>query len=380
MSGPSDKHSNGRDCGLPLDWQVFLVNAKMRILASTVSEIDPKAQVDLADYLSDRGYDLAEVGELLACLEDMPTDCELRMRLGNEGKGVVAKGIKQLPGISCVVLRPKSNDEDHPVQDAWDWATERVQGLGFSSPKGGLPIRLMVVDENPEVVSYGKILARKLGCRGEGALSGGEALAAAKNQIFDLVIVDDLMPGMGSRVLCQLLKERSERHWGRAPLVATMAEEARLPGLCGDHLLEKPIALGELSQMVEAARIVRRESESHRERVDATPVLKMELWEEEKPLLRRLSQALVAQGTELSHQLQLEAGYSKSEEFARELLSLKNGCDILHAGRLAEACQALLDEIPDLPEKNSGNLVERLLVEIESFRLFAAGNGLLNRD
>lgn len=381
MSESSDKNTNGPDCKLPPKWQVFLVNAKMRIVASNVSNLDPKAQIDLADFLSDRGYDLAEVGELLVCLEDLPSDCELRMRLGNEGEGVVAKGVKNIPGLSCVVLRPKlSMSEEQPVKSAWDWATEQVRGLGLSLPRGGAPIRLMVVDENPEVVAYGKILARKLGCRSEGAQSGGEALAAAKKQLFDLVIVDDLMPGMGTRVLCQLLKERSARHWGRAPLVATMAEETRLRHLEGDYLLEKPIAIGDLSQLVNEARVVRSESEKCNVESNATPVLKLELWAEDKPLLCRLSKALVAQGTELAHRLRVEAGYSRSEEFARELLSLKNGCDILHAGRLAGACQDLLDEFPELAEKDSQSLIEHLLVEIESFRLFAAGNGLLNRD
>lgn len=368
---------------LPEDWRLFLVNDKMKVMATAGPVAAGSAGLinglDLADVLEQEGLDLAEVGELLVCLEDMPTECELRLRLGEPATCIVARGFEESLGICCVVLRPKADPASEKLLPAaWGWATQTVKMLGLLRPDpSNAPLQILVVDQNPEVVEFGRALARKLGCRSSGAVSGGEALAQAKARRFDLVLVDNLIPGFGPTVLERLLKERGDRDWGQAPMVAAMTADVSSLEDPGQIAVEKPISIADLKEVVQLARHRKANPGEGKELVSGLPVLKMDLWRGDIPLLRRLSKALVAQGAELSSKLGDGSGYQSSSELLEDLKSLKNGSDILHAYRLSAACRDLLDSIDLLQTKAWKAQLDNLMIEIEGFRLFASGQGLL---
>ncbi len=383
MSEPTSKDSAGPLPELPVDWRLLLIDKRMKLLAFAglpgVGSAKPARGLDLADYLADEGLDLAEVGELLVCLEDMPADCELRLRLGEPRMSVVARGFRESKGVSCVVLRPKADDEaERALPAAWAWAEWTMRSLGLlGHHAAGAPVRVLVVDQNPEVVAYCRMLSRKLGCRSMGASSGGEALAHVKAQPYDLVIVDSLISGLGANALGALIGERSKRDWGRAPLCAVMSPLETYGGELEMHLLEKPLGLGELKDTVGLAKAYRSRALEDASEGAELEVLKMDIWEEDRALLKRLAKALVAQGTELTHRLSENPSYPDGVDFIKDLNSLKNGCDILHAYRLAAACKELLKVCHEPHSRRMLAKLDRLLVEIEGFRLFAAGQGLL---
>jgi len=383
MSESSRKDATDPIRELPEDWRLFLVSQKMKVIATAGPVAGGASELinglDLADVLEKEGLALADVGELLVCLEDMPTECELRLRLGEPATCIVARGFEESRGISCVVLRPKADpDAERLLPAAWAWASQTVRMLGLLRPDpSNAPLQILVVDQNPEVVEFGRTLARKLGCRSSGALSGGEALAQAKARKFDLVLVDNMIPGFGPAILERLLKERGDRDWGQAPMVAAMTKDVSTLEDPEQIAIEKPISIGELKEVVQLARRQKTDPKKGGSNGCGLPVLKMDLWRSDMPLLRRLSKALVGQGSELSFKLGDKPGYSESAELLEDLKSLKNGSDILHAYRLSAACRDLLDSIHLLQTKAWKVQLENLLIEIEGFRLFAAGQGLL---
>ncbi|MBK1876608.1 response regulator [Pelagicoccus mobilis] len=383
MSEPSKRDATGQNEELPVDWRLFLVDSRLKVVSATgpLSADDPSEVLgyDLADVLEVEGLPLADVGELLVCLEDMPTECELRLRLGEPAISIVARGFEESRGICCVVLRPKADPRSEKVLPAaWDWAVRSVRKMGLTKrDPSDAPLQILVVDQNPEVVEFGRTLARKLGCRSLGASSAGEALAQAKANCFDLVLVDHLIPGVGAQVLESLLIERGERDWGRAPLVAAMASDVTKLSGSGQIAIEKPISMGELGEVVQIAKRQRKETAEQGGASGGLPVLDIGAWKDDLPLLRRLSKALVAQGAELSLKLGESTVFSEKSQFLEDLKSLKNGADILRARRLSAICGEILDSVLLLGRKARVAKLDNLLIEIEGFRLFAAGQGLL---
>ncbi|MDQ8179015.1 response regulator [Pelagicoccus sp. SDUM812005] len=383
MSEPTRKDSAGPLPELPADWRLLLIDKGMKLLAFAglpgLAGAKPARGLDLADYLADEGLDLAEVGELLVCLEDMPADCELRLRLGNPSLSVVARGFADSNGVSCVVLRPRADEEaERALPAAWAWASWTIRSLGLRvGNPAEAPVHILVVDQNPEVVAYCRTLSRKLGCRSTGAGSGGEALARIKARAYDLVIVDSMIPGMGASALASIISERSKKDWGRSPLWAVMSPHERFESDASAHVLEKPLAMSDLKGAVKLARDFRIQALAATQEGEELAVLNLDIWQEDQALLKRLTKALVAQGMELRLRLSENPSYPDSVDFMKDLTSLKNGCDILHAYRLAEACKDLLDVSQDAQSRRMLARLDRLLVEIEGFRLYAAGRGLL---
>lgn len=386
MSEPISRDFAGPLPELPHQWRLLLVDSRMKVLAfagsAGASGKSPERGLDLADYLSEQDLDLAEVGELLVCLEDMPTDCELRLRLGNPVSSIVARGFDQARGVSCVVLRPSADEaSEKALPAAWAWASATLKRLGLlDSHRPKSPMQILIVDRNPEVVTYGRILSRKLGCRSSGALSGGEALAQAKSRPYDLIILDGQMGGMGAVALGALVKERSARDWGREPVVVHSISETAHDEDRSQLVLEKPIGLNGLKEVVEMARLSREGSKLEAMAQMQLPVLRLDIWADDQPLLRRLARALVAQSGEFAFRIGQERAYSQSLDFARDLNSLKNGCDILHAIRLGAACKDLLGVCQHPDSREMQQRLDSVLMEIEGFRLFAASQGFLRDE
>ena len=122
---------------LPRDWRLVLIDKAMKVLAFTglpgISGSKPAYGLDLADYLAEEGLDLAEVGELLVCLEDMPADCELRLSLGSPSFNIVARGFKDSQGVSCIILRSRADEEaERALPAACEWASWTIRKLGLT--------------------------------------------------------------------------------------------------------------------------------------------------------------------------------------------------------------------------------------------------------
>ena len=115
------------------------------------------------------------------------------------------------------------------------------------------PIRILAVDDDPDLRSLLRILLQSKGYQVEEAASGEEAVRLiSARPPYDLIIMDIMMPGMDGVEACRRIRESSS-----VPMLFLTArgrledkQQAYLSG--GDDYLVKPFASGELVMKVES--------------------------------------------------------------------------------------------------------------------------------
>lgn len=119
-----------------------------------------------------------------------------------------------------------------------------------------VPIRILVVDDEPDIRNVLRLLLTSRGYSVEEAANGREALERVQKNAYDLIILDIMMPEMNGVDACAALREISS-----APVLFLTAkdqdadkQEAFHSG--GDDYLVKPFSNQELFLRVEA--LVRR--------------------------------------------------------------------------------------------------------------------------
>ena len=119
-----------------------------------------------------------------------------------------------------------------------------------------VPIRILVVDDEPDIRNVLRLLLTSRGYSVEEATNGREALEQVQKNAYDLIILDIMMPEMNGVDACAALREISS-----APVLFLTAKdqdadkkEAFYSG--GDDYLVKPFSNQELFLRVEA--LVRR--------------------------------------------------------------------------------------------------------------------------
>ena len=70
------------------------------------------------------------------------------------------------------------------------------------------PFKVLVVDDEPDIVQYVEHVLRRLGYEAIGAGNGEEAIQKALNDPPDLIILDVMMPIMDGFAVCRTLRER----------------------------------------------------------------------------------------------------------------------------------------------------------------------------
>jgi CheY-like chemotaxis protein len=111
--------------------------------------------------------------------------------------------------------------------------------------------RVLLVDDDPEILEATGQLLREWGYAVDEARDGQTALSLARGARPDLMLVDLMMPVMDGWTLVELMREQKVAE--NVPLVVFSAdrearEEARLPA---DAALDKPFRLEELQDVVE---------------------------------------------------------------------------------------------------------------------------------
>lgn len=119
-----------------------------------------------------------------------------------------------------------------------------------------MPKRILVVDDDEMVLLALEELFGSKGYETHAVPGGLEALDALGKGVFDLVILDIIMPGMDGYELCR--KIRQEERWQKLPVImltAMSGEEDRKRGeeAGADLFLPKPISPRELFSLVEKA-------------------------------------------------------------------------------------------------------------------------------
>jgi DNA-binding response OmpR family regulator len=113
--------------------------------------------------------------------------------------------------------------------------------------------RVLVVDDEPRIVSF---VARALSAAGfevDGALDGRRALELARTGAYELVVLDLLLPGVdGTTVLSQLIEERPEQRVLVLSALSDVESKVRCLDLGASDYLTKPFSLEELVARVRA--------------------------------------------------------------------------------------------------------------------------------
>ena len=112
---------------------------------------------------------------------------------------------------------------------------------------------VLVVDDNPDITEMLAAVLRLSGYDVSTALSAAEALSAAHERRFDVVVSDIGMPGMNGYELARALRARPE--YGSARMVAVTGfamydDRDRALEAGFDTHLSKPVAPGDLTRAV----------------------------------------------------------------------------------------------------------------------------------
>ncbi|MCC6700595.1 MAG: response regulator [Fluviicola sp.] len=113
--------------------------------------------------------------------------------------------------------------------------------------------KILIVDDEPNIVLSLDYLVRKKGYEPFIARNGGEAISIAKEQFPDLVILDIMMPDIDGYEVCKLLKNDTQlMHAKIIFLSAKSRQEDVQKGLDmgADAYLTKPFSTKRLMQVI----------------------------------------------------------------------------------------------------------------------------------
>ena len=134
-------------------------------------------------------------------------------------------------------------------------------------------LRVLVVDDAPDVTEMIGIMLRHAGYDVTTALSAPEAFDAAQSTHFDAVVSDIGMPGMSGWELARAVRERDERvplavitGWGET-VSATQKDEAGV-----DWLLSKPFSMAQIVEIGEEVIALREAADEMRNAECEVPV------------------------------------------------------------------------------------------------------------
>jgi adenylate cyclase len=126
------------------------------------------------------------------------------------------------------------------------------------------PFKVLVVDDEPDIVRYLEHVLRRLGHEPVGAADGAEALEKAVNDPPDLILLDVMMPVMDGFAVCRALRDReATRLIPIIVMTALQGVDNRVKVLehGADDVLTKPVDERELVARVHGALARKRQAD-----------------------------------------------------------------------------------------------------------------------
>ncbi len=117
----------------------------------------------------------------------------------------------------------------------------------------GMPYRLLIVEDNADIARLIRFHVQDLGCEADIAGDGVTALELFRQNSYQLVVLDLMLPGIDGLEVCRQLRARS----ARVPilmLTSRTAEQDRVAGLetGADDYITKPFSFPELMARIKA--------------------------------------------------------------------------------------------------------------------------------
>lgn len=135
--------------------------------------------------------------------------------------------------------------------------------------------KVLVVEDDPDIIELVSLHLRDLDCEVTQKVNGTEGFEEARDNPFDLIVLDLMLPGMDGIAICQKL--RALENFTPILMLTAKAEEFdKVMGLesGADDYLTKPFGIREFIARVKA--ILRRQDlqESQKEMGDSSPEIK----------------------------------------------------------------------------------------------------------
>ncbi len=113
--------------------------------------------------------------------------------------------------------------------------------------------RLLIVEDNADIARLIRFHVQDLGCEADIAADGIQALEMFRRGVYQLVILDLMLPGLDGMEVCRQLRQRS----AQVPilmLTSRSAEQDRVAGLetGADDYITKPFSFPELMARIKA--------------------------------------------------------------------------------------------------------------------------------
>ena len=117
----------------------------------------------------------------------------------------------------------------------------------------GAARRILIVDDESDVIEFLSYNFRRAGYLVEGAMNGAEGIEKIRAFLPDLIIADIMMPNMDGIIMGKILRsESSGKHLPLIYLSATQDDyQVMNAGLTGDDFVSKPVKFSMLLTMVE---------------------------------------------------------------------------------------------------------------------------------
>jgi DNA-binding response OmpR family regulator len=115
-------------------------------------------------------------------------------------------------------------------------------------------VRVLIVDDEPNIVTSLEFLMRKQGHEVRVASDGEEGLAAVEDFEPDLVLLDVMLPRRNGYEVCQILRETPEWKELKVVMLTAKGREAEVAkglGVGADAYVTKPFSTRELVDRVE---------------------------------------------------------------------------------------------------------------------------------
>jgi DNA-binding response OmpR family regulator len=115
-------------------------------------------------------------------------------------------------------------------------------------------MKVLIVDDEPNIVTSLEFLMRKQGHNIRVAADGEEALAAVDEFMPDLVLLDVMLPHRNGYEVCQLLRERPDLRNLKIVMLTAKGREAEVAkgrALGADEYVTKPFSTRELVARLE---------------------------------------------------------------------------------------------------------------------------------
>jgi len=121
--------------------------------------------------------------------------------------------------------------------------------------------KVLIIEDDPDIVELLSIHLRDLGCFVMAETNGQKGLLAAREEQFDLVILDIMLPGLGGMEICRKIRQ-ADRITPIMMLTARSEEIDKVMGLetGADDYLTKPFSVREFIARVKV--IFRRKDEN----------------------------------------------------------------------------------------------------------------------